>query len=440
MRIFGGLEMRVRNYQKAAAGSDRMDTELPNAVVMPLLGLAGEIGSLLAELKKDIREGKQGDRTKEAVKEELGDILWYANAIGSRAGVDFQDEVLFANLKKIQNVHSDMNMAPAPLFYGGLRPGGEISELIRKRGSRIATTFNSYQEVARRSSRFSRRDPLLPFIIQIWSQSSQLLRQFDAKRSFKDQDKALIAEVLGDIMWYVANVAQVYELRLDDVARANLEKVQSRWPGVTRTRTPLFDDKPEVPDLERFPRVFTVDFIAKNKRVAVMSINGVIVGDPLTDNSYDIDGYRYHDALHLANMAILGWSPVMRKLFARKRRYDADVDENEDGARAAILEEAIVKITHSYAVALNQNEPLKGRNSVSFDLLKEIKGLTKGLEVHTCKYWEWEEAIIQGHRVFNKLRANNGGRVHVNLTERNIRFEKRRLAKGKKLRTRHRGA
>lgn len=195
-----------------------------------------------------------------------------------------------------------------------------------------------------------------------------------------------MAEVLSDIMWYVANVAQVYDLRLEDVARANLGKVQSQSPGMARTWTPLFDDKPEVPELERFPRVFTVDFIAKNKRVAVMSINGVIVGDPLTDNSYEIDGYRYHDALHSANMAILGWSPVLRKLFTRKRKYDADVDENEDSARAAILEEAIVKIVHSYAVALNQSELLKGYNSVSFDLPKKIKGLTNRLEVHARKY------------------------------------------------------
>jgi len=432
--------MNVLDYQKAAAESDRMDTELPNAVVMPLLGLGGEIGSLLAELKKDIREGLQAGRTKAAVKEELGDILWYASAIGVRAGINFQDDVLFANLKKIQDVHSDTNLAPAPLFHSVLQPGGEISELIASKGRTITSTFNGYQEVARRSSRYSRRDALLPFIIRIWSQSSQLLEKFDAKRRFKNQDTALIAEVLGDIMWYVANVAQVYDLHLDDVARDNLEKVRSRWPGKDRIRTPLFDDGPEVPDLERFPRAFTVNFIAKNKKVVVMSINGVIVGDPLTDNSYEIDGYRYHDALHLANVAILGWSPVMRTLLTRKRKYDDDVDENEDGARAVILEEAIVKIAHSYAVSLNHKEPLEGHDTVSFDLLKEIKSLTKGQEVHDCQYWEWEEAVIQGHRVFNQLRLNNGGRVRIDLNRRKITYRKAGLAKGRKHRKKRRPA
>ena len=166
----------------------------------------------------------------------------------------------------------------------------------------------------------------------------------------------------------------------------------------------------------------------------------MIVGDPLTDNAHEIDGYRYHDALHLANMAILGWSPVMRKLLTRKRKYDAKVDENEDGARAAVLEEAIVKIAHSYAVSLNHSEPLEGHNTVSFDLLKEIKGLTKGQEVHACKYWEWEEAVIQGHRIFNKLRANNGGSVRVDLTRRKISFRKFGLEKGKKHRKKGRPA
>ena len=43
--------------------------------------------------------------------------------------------------------------------------------------------------------------------------------------------------------------------------------------------------------------------------------NGPLLGDPVTDNTHDDDGYRFHDVMHLANMAVLGWSPVMRSLF-----------------------------------------------------------------------------------------------------------------------------
>jgi aryl-alcohol dehydrogenase-like predicted oxidoreductase len=37
----------------------------------------------------------------------------------------------------------------------------------------------------------------------------------------------------------------------------------------------------------------------------------------------------------------LGWSPVLRGLLKRKRKSNAKIDENEDGARAAIIEEGI---------------------------------------------------------------------------------------------------
>jgi hypothetical protein len=40
--------------------------------------------------------------------------------------------------------------------------------------------------------------------------------------------------------------------------------------------------------------------------------NGVNIGDRLTDNKLEKDDYRFHDVFHLANAAILGWSPVLR--------------------------------------------------------------------------------------------------------------------------------
>lgn len=42
-----------------------------------------------------------------------------------------------------------------------------------------------------------------------------------------DQKRALAAE-LGDVLWYVANLAADLELDLDDVAGANLDKLASR--------------------------------------------------------------------------------------------------------------------------------------------------------------------------------------------------------------------
>jgi hypothetical protein len=83
-------------------------------------------------------------------------------------------------------------------------------------------------------------------------------------------------------------------------------------------------DKP----LERFPRKFNVDFVSIDDETAVMLVNGLRIGDPLKDNADPaagdkdgaIDGYRFHDCVHLAFVAVLGWSPVVRGLMKRKRK------------------------------------------------------------------------------------------------------------------------
>ena len=37
-----------------------------------------------------------------------------------------------------------------------------------------------------------------------------------------------------------------------------------------------------------------------------MTIDGKRVGDLLTDNSHDDDGYRFHDVFHYSNAVLLG--------------------------------------------------------------------------------------------------------------------------------------
>ena len=46
-------------------------------LMVPLLGLAGEAGSLLTEYKKWLREGDRYRPFSDQVSEEIGDILWY---------------------------------------------------------------------------------------------------------------------------------------------------------------------------------------------------------------------------------------------------------------------------------------------------------------------------------------------------------------------------
>lgn len=162
-----------------------------------------------------------------------------------------------------------------------------------------------------------------------------------------------------------------------------------------------------------------------------MYFNGKQLGDDLTDNAYDDDGYRFHDVMHLANAAFLGWSPVLRGLLGRKRKKNPKVDEVEDGARAKIVEEAVVKIIHSEGVSLagssNKATPkpvrlFPSKGSVAFSLIKLVHRLVFGLEVRSNKSWEWEKAIVDGYRVFHDLCREEQGTVTVDLINRTLGF------------------
>jgi hypothetical protein len=123
---------------------------------------------------------------------------------------------------------------------------------------------------------------------------------------------------------------------------------------------------------------------------------------------------------HLANVAKLGWSPVVRgKLLrpSRKRRSAPDVDEVEDGGRAIVIDEAIVAYVWAYA---RRHRFLDGVTTVDYPVLKTIRQLTGGLEVAARSLHDWEEAILVGYRIFREVRARKGGVLTVDLSARSI--------------------
>jgi NTP pyrophosphatase (non-canonical NTP hydrolase) len=90
--------LTLEDYQRESALTD---LEGPNDDPMtPLLGLAGEVGSLIAEYKKKRRpDGVAYAGFDEVVKVELGDILWYLASLARRVDVNL-DEVARLNLQK----------------------------------------------------------------------------------------------------------------------------------------------------------------------------------------------------------------------------------------------------------------------------------------------------------------------------------------------------
>ena len=250
------------------------------------------------------------------------------------------------------------------------------------------------------------------------SEYKKFLRDGGAHQRFEDQ----VAEDLGDLLWYIANVATKFGLDLGEISKSNLDKVRSRWPMRTNERQGTLFEPDSVsliddcfPVEEQIPRNFDVSFkeLSEGDKIrVVVECEGVQIGSELTDNAYENDGYRFHDIFHFSYAAILGWSPVVRKLLKKKRRSDPKVDEVEDGARAKIIEELISQLVYRYAFEHNY---LEGVGSLDYHLLKTIQSLVADREVRVRTLAEWEQAIIAGYRVWRCIREQRGGTVNVNL-------------------------
>jgi MazG C-terminal domain len=217
----------------------------------------------------------------------------------------------------------------------------------------------------------------------------------------------------------LTSIAGAAEINLQDAGAANLRKIQSRWPAQSKKIFhELFDE--DYPAVDQIPRTFTVNFLERRrgKRIEVLlRYNGITIGDRITDNIGDPDGYRYHDIFHIAHAVFLGWSPVLRALLRCKRKSNPTVDENEDGARAVILEEAIAAIVFSRAKEMSY---FKDAKQIDYDLLKNIQEFIRGYEVEHVPLWQWEKAILDGYKIFRLLKSGSGGRVAWDLRSRTL--------------------
>jgi NTP pyrophosphatase (non-canonical NTP hydrolase) len=94
--------MDMREYQLQAQETDRSPSHEGEGLIVPLLGLAGEVGTLLADYKKKLRDRETYRLFKENVAEELGDILWYVANVATKFDLDLAEIARF-NLKKTRD-------------------------------------------------------------------------------------------------------------------------------------------------------------------------------------------------------------------------------------------------------------------------------------------------------------------------------------------------
>jgi NTP pyrophosphatase (non-canonical NTP hydrolase) len=83
--------LTVEEYAAQALTTDQRSDS--GSLTFPLLGLFGETGSLLSEVKKKHRDRASYVGYAGAVVEELGDVLWYLTAVAARGGLTLTEIV-----------------------------------------------------------------------------------------------------------------------------------------------------------------------------------------------------------------------------------------------------------------------------------------------------------------------------------------------------------
>jgi len=407
------------------------------------LGLVSEIGSVLSALKKDIlsddpdNNGIRRYLIRGELKEEIGDAIWYAVMLAQCLDDPGADDIFSADIRMLERQLSGKSRNDRRVQKG-------LGEERQKRFldasviylRRRKPTVDQYQKTAYKTRRTD--DNVLRNVCAAVLQqlASQLSREF-----LPDVEMGLNHEVrpkdpvnaLGEIAWHLAALASIYDLRLSEVLKLTQEKADFRNPQ--GTLGPKHNERTE--EGFRFPDRFEVHFVDPDQGKARMYWvkDGIIImrlGDPLTDNNYKGDGYRFHDVMHLAFAAYLGWSPNLRAFMGKKRKYDKDKDNVEDGGRAKILEEAVILEIHQHAKRLQDyieeaglsadGSPYEHENALSFEFLRRLHDFTEGHEVYQNPKQDWERAIRSGYDCYYSLTNANGGIIEVDMRRPKLKF------------------
>jgi len=387
----GDSSLGLDDYQNFTRVTDKNERSGIEGLDFALLGLFGETGSLLSELKKKQRDKDAYVSYQDSIIEEFGDTLWYLANTALHAGINLS--VLAQRSISSLGNWSYEGRADAMTFAALQKPKQQLGE-------------------SPSDDRFERQ------LISLAGKVGHLLEDFSAGRIATNGD--VLSADLVEIFRVLIAAADDAEVSLDEVAKRNITKILDRWP-ICRDWAPQFDE--EFDEDEQLPRQIAITFKEKDiggKQYVLQKCRGINIGDRLTDNRIEQDDYRFHDVFHLAYTAILGWSPVLRALLKVKRKSKPEIDENQDGARAILIEEGISTWIFNYGA---RHGYFKDFQSVDYTLLKAVREFVKGYEVEERPLWQWEYAILEGFRIFRELKTHRGGIVTADLNTHTITFE-----------------
>lgn len=360
----------LSDYASEIADTDVLD---PSEISPILQGLYGEVGGIMSTAKKHIREKSAYPGFKRAAEEEFGDTLWYLAALCRRLSIPLDE--LFAEATNGER----------------FRTLGAASDMVEGAFARIAVPTAT--------------DSVDMTLFRLGRSAAGLLEN--------TPDRAKLVAFAGDYL----DALHAAKLAFAEVARGNLRKARGAF--IAPSPEELIDFDAEFGVEEQLPRTFRIRVNQRGSGRSYLQWNGVFIGDPLTDNIADPDGYRFHDVFHFAYSAILHWSPVMRALIKHKRKSKPDYDESQDSGRAIVVEEGLTAWIFTRAKELNFFE---GQDRVSLGMLKTIGEFVTGYEVSQCPLKLWERAILEGYEVFRQIRAAEGGWVIGDRALRTIRY------------------
>jgi NTP pyrophosphatase (non-canonical NTP hydrolase) len=383
------IPLTIQDYVSQAVTSDQRSDS--GSLTFPLLGLFGEIGSLLSEVKKKQRDRASYLGYAGAVVEELGDVLWYLTAVSARGGLSLGEIAGNLNLG-----YADWQRAPdGALTFASLQPP------IMTRRLEPTPAFEKT-------------------LLQLAGEVGLLVTDHEAGSLANNQ--AALAGRLVTIMRTMIQAANDAGVTLEAAAVKNLSKIFDRWPRERTYPAPL-DESADIE--EQLPRDIYVDVFERKvqgQTYVFQRCNGLNIGDRLTDNAMTADDYRFHDVFHYAYVAVLTWSPVVRALFRLKRKSSPKIDEVQDGARATLIEEGVATWIFGQAATLNLFADVK-TGELPFDMLKHVRQFVAGYEAEQLPLWLWEEAILQGYAAFRFLREHRRGRLHIDTNNRCLTIE-----------------
>lgn len=377
--------MSISTYQKIAKRTDKLPDK---GLELTILGLFGEVGSLLSALKKRQRDRAAFKRYNAIILEELGDVLWYFSNLASRAQLDLStlSQRVFREIEDWDIIEPS---EPNLVF-------GDMQRRVEKPVS---------------EEDFSAQ------VLTLAGCVGDLLNDFKNDTFTRNRDK--LSAHLVDIFRALVAAADSAGVNMDAAALGNLKKTFSRWPGEIIYPPRIDEDMPKNERLPSYLEFFIAEENIGGKQYVIQKCNRIIIGDRLTDNKMERDDYRFHDVFHIAFAVHLGWSPVLRALLHLKRKSVPDFDENQDGARAILIEEGVATFIFGRGLECNLFDNV---DHIDYDLLKSIQEFVRGYEVERCALWQWEKAILEGFDIFRKLSISRKGYITADFDNHTISF------------------